>query len=289
MKLYQDSTKYKPLQFFETFLTKECLHKYESSFYDYSINPSQVSSKIGGYIEYSVSEYIEGDNPLRKVYFKDQLNTLLTNNVILTCKLLEERESEIQYQNSKADLFINKQLNVLVKIKKEVNSIPNHKIIILKHLKTIGLCLNKLLVNTNFPIKRPAKQLSTSSYFGTKVSGKVLGSLYYASVTLNIIDSDIVTKDEFLDVFISPNPKEENRKIIFNRDNRSIMFYLNAIEPLFSNLSASRISASQAFYNKSMKLLNQNDINKANHYLRHNNIGKYSEITEAVKPFLSKI
>lgn len=292
MTLYQESTKYKPLLFFQTFLTKESLDKYESSFYDCPINPSQVSSMIGGYIEYSLSEYKEGDNPLQKVYFKDQLRKLLNNNVILTCKLLEEREGEILYHNDKPDIFINRQLSLLEKIKKQANNYSTYSLLVLKHINTIEVYLNQLLNSKHTPIRMHVGQSPNyDSYFKTNVKTHVVAKLYESAIVLNIIDADIVTKEQFMNVFTLPILPNSEVYITFSSNNRRAIFFLDTVKPLFNNLSPSKIDASRSFFvkpkrNGKRKYLNANEIYKVRSYLKKNQ--GYKDITDALQHIISK-
>ncbi len=57
MKLFQQSTKIRPLFFFECFIKIDKLMEYEDSFYNNPINPSQQSFKERGYKEYMKDTY----------------------------------------------------------------------------------------------------------------------------------------------------------------------------------------------------------------------------------------
>ena len=71
MALYESSTEKEPLLFFSSFLKNESISRYETNFYDYPVNPSQIYDKEKGYIEYQKDCYEEGETPTVKIKFKD--------------------------------------------------------------------------------------------------------------------------------------------------------------------------------------------------------------------------
>ena len=115
--------------------------------------------------------------------------------------------------------------------------------------------------------KSPKKKLRTKTnnpFFEPKIKKAGLIKLYDLAVDHRIIDDEVVPEETFLNVLMSNNPEALDNEIIFSADNQVATFFLNCIMPLFRNLSHSQISKSLSFRNKYGKLLNQNDLDKAN-------------------------
>ena len=106
MQLFKESTKFKPLLFFETFLNKETLMKYEDNFYNHT-NNSQVNYREQGFIEYYKDSYkLNEPVTLVRVYFKDYFEMFLTTQVTKTLSLIEIRTDDLDYDITKINFFI---------------------------------------------------------------------------------------------------------------------------------------------------------------------------------------
>lgn len=263
MTLYKNSTKIRPLLFFETFINNKSLMMFEDMFYNSPINPSQESFKQEGYIKYYKDSYV--DEPFAPVieYFKDKLEKLLKTEIYITNVLLTERSDELEYQNTETDIFIQRQLSRIEKIKASCDSITVCKELV---IETINI-LEKNIRNTNSHLRQPNSRVikikTNKPFFDPKVRRDKLIKLYNITIENGIIDEEEVSQTAFLNVFMSNNPEALNEKIIFASDNQVATFFLNSISILFNNLSHSQISRSKSFFNKRGKLLNQNDLDKA--------------------------
>ena len=289
MVIYQNSTKFKPLQFFETFLKKQNLEEYERVFYNYPINASQTCNLEDGYIEYLLDSYVNEPVKLQRIYFRTRLESLLKNNLALTISLIEEREVELNYQNIKDDIFIERQIIKVLRIKNLITKEQNNYKSIIEVVNMLEEFIIKKRILPQSTLKSPKLKFS-KSYFNLqeKVSPKHLKRLYSISVQHEIIDRFSISEEDFLNIFTSAILPSENYKFTFYSDNRSAVVYLKAIKPLFKNLTASRIEESKTFYtkqgkNKDSKLLNANDFYKVNNFLKNSTSSKYNSLEEDVK------
>ena len=102
---------------------------------------------------------------------------------------------------------------------------------------------------------------------------------------LEIFDEDSVSQQEFIDVFITPDPRNVNH-IQFKANNLIAIHYLHLLSRAFNNLSHSRLSRSKLFYNKRGKLLNQSDLDNGYSRLVTKNDTSYDKITETINSVL---
>jgi hypothetical protein len=264
MALYLHSTKIKPLLFFESFIQNEKLIKYEEMFFEYPINPSFESNRELGYIEYTKDFYDENEEfkPVRE-YFQVALRSLLENQIYITKQLLAERKDELEYQNIEADIFLKKQLSIIESLKENLDKITVCKRLVSDSLISLEKNIKIIVGNDAISIPVNFKVKTNNPFFEPKVKRKALIELYNIAIENGVIDEEVISEGVFLDVFMSNNPKGLENKIIFNVDNQKATFFLNAIIPLFNNLSHSQISKSESFYNKLKKLLTQRDLDTA--------------------------
>lgn len=263
MALYKESTKTRPLLFFESFINNDKLTKYEDMFYNFPANPSQENYREQGYIKYLKDTYV--DEPVITIteYFKDNLKKLLQAEINFTKSLLIERKDEIEYFDSKSDIFFKKQLETIQLLKVENESITVCKELILETLNIIENYIKKL---GNIGGKAPnllPKIKTNKPQFDPKVNRRTLKKLYDIALDNKIIDDEIVAEEDFLNILTSNSPESLENKFVFTCDNQVATFFLNQIAVLFYNLTHSEISKSKAFINKGGKILNQNDLDKA--------------------------
>ncbi|MGK4566319.1 hypothetical protein [Flavobacterium sp. 3HN19-14] len=289
--LYQNSTSVKPLLFFETFVKKVTIEKYENMFFNSPINPSQTFNIEEGYIEYFKDLYSgEEEIKLTRIYFVDNLKSLLDVNLNLTLRLIEEREYELAHLNSKSDVFIESLLTKLNKLKENLPLISKYNSTVVESVNFLeSNLLSKLGVKRHD--KKPIIFKSSKTYFDLKeeVFPKHLRKLYAMTVNLEIIDYDLVTEEDFINIFCASLLPLNDIKFTFSTDNRTAITYLNTIRPFFKDLTVSRIASSKTFYTKqNSKVLNENDINKVNSYLRSSGTEKYDLLTKSIKAIFPK-
>ncbi|MDC1365072.1 hypothetical protein N8258_01500 [Algibacter sp.] len=214
---------------------------------------------------------------------------MLYINIVLP--LIHERKDEIENTEKNAIIYINKQLNKLELIKEKVDYFKAYQPIIFKVLGELEDHLKTLLEEESInKIKNTNIKISGRTFFDLKkeVKRRHLKKLYEVTVILNIVDDDLVTEEEFLNVFMLPTLPANNCKIIFNKNNRLSVYYLNIIASFFNDLKPSTISRSQSFLKKGGEALNDNQINNINSFLRKNDVSKYDYIKEDIEKILPK-
>jgi hypothetical protein len=270
MGLYQESTKTRPLLFFESFIKKDKLIRYEDMFYKYSSNLSQENFRKQGYIKYFKDSYEnETVTPIIE-YFKNNLERLLVAQVYITQKLLEERRNELEYQNITTDVFIQRQLLIVNKLKTSSESLETYKDLILKTLNQIEINLKAINPSLNSTPEKAPEIKRSNPFFepNDKITITHLKKLYEIAVDKFIVDDQEVFEETFIAVFSSNKPELLKEKIYFSCNNLVATFYLNCIKGFFKNLSHSSITKSKSFHNKQRKQLIQNDLDKAKNYYK---------------------
>jgi len=290
MKRIESSTKIQPLLFFEQFLKKESLSIFEKEFYEANINPSFKAYKELGYVEYIKDLYEDiGEVKPVKVVFLDVLENRLKVEFDLSVKYINLRREEIENIEKNSDIYLNQQIVKIDRLKKSLDSDYSNKSIIIEFLDKIRNYLSGLLGQKPFQNIRHIK-ITGRTYFDLKDDIKVkhLKKLYDATVSLSIIDEDIVPMEDFINVLISPKLPDSKYKIIFNKDNRLSVYYLNLIAVLFNDLRPSIISRSKSFIKKGGNILDANHMNKINSFLNQNDTSKYSYIKKEIEQILPK-
>lgn len=264
MPLYQNSTKLKPLLFFDSFISDQNLKKYEDDIYNFSINPSHESYNELGYIEYTKDLYDESEEfkPVR-VYFKETLQRLLEAQIIITNNFLTDRKNELEYQNIKADIFLDRQLKIIETIKQRMDSNTLCNDIVLSVLNTLEEKIKNLGENQKLIIPNNLNIKSNKPFFGPKVKRNTLIELYNISIDYGIIDDEEVIESDFLAVFMSNTPHKLENKIVFNVNNQVATFFLNCIMKFFEKLTHAQIVKSQSFLKKSKTYFTQTDLDTA--------------------------
>jgi hypothetical protein len=270
MGLYQESTKTRPLLFFESFIDNDKLIKYEDMFYEYSFNLSQENFREQGYIKYFQDSY--EDEPATPIieYFKNTLNRLLVAQVCITQGLLEDRRNELEYQNISTDIFIQRQLLIVNKLKTASESLAIYKDLFQDTLNQIEINLKAINPPYNRTPEKAPEIKRSNPFFEPKdkITITHLKKLYEIAVDKFIVDDQEVFEETFIAVFSSNKPELLKEKIYFSCNNLVATFYLNCIMWFFKNLSHSSITKSKSFHNKQRKLLNQNDLDKAENYYK---------------------
>lgn len=288
MGLYQESTKTRPLLFFESFLKNDKLIKYESMFYEYPINLSQENFREQGYIKYLNDSYI--DEPVSTIeYFNETLNKLLKAQVFTSKMLLEERKDEIEYFNIKPNIFAQKQLEIIKKLKVKTGSITVCRGIILESLNI----LEEEIIKFNSIISQEPSRFTNiktnNPFFEPVVNRKILQKLYDVALDNRIIDEEVVTENAFLNILTSNDPEVLENKFIFSCNNQVATFFLNTINVFFLNLTHSKISKSKSFINKNGKIFNESDLNTAKTRYSEKTTNKvFLNIQKDIEKFMKK-
>lgn len=296
MTFYKQSTNTNPILFFETFINNETLASYEDMFYNNPINPSQMSFRDKGYIHYTKDLYEHGEvfKPVR-VYFKQELQSLLNSQIFITKNFLLERKDKLEYQNIKPDIFIEKQLCKIQALKKDCEKITVYKEIITEVLNTIEKFIKETgevtIVLPQYISKDSNNNSNSNCFFKNKnfTDVPLLKELYGLAVKYEIIDNDFVLQQNFVNVLMSSTPDKIEDKIVFKSDNQISVGFLYIISPLFKNLTHSQITKSKSFYNNHGKLLNQVDLDTAKSRGKKKlTDGIFLEIYELVRKSISK-
>ena len=289
MEEYKTSTKSRPLFFFESFINNDNLKGYEDKFYNEPINPSQESFRDLGYIIYINDLYIN-DEPFKpvRVYFKSNLESLLKTQLNLTNKLLIERRDELEYQNTKSDIFLSQQLIRVHNLKVGSESIDVCKELILEVLDELESNIKVIGGNIIKSTLRLAKVKTNNPYFEPVVGRATLVKLYDIAYENGILDDEEISQEDFLNVFMSNNPEDLERKIRFKCKTREAVFFLNSIEILFKKFSSTKIERSKSFYTKRGYMLNHNIIDKESSYLRNNDNSKYLTLKRELEKITNK-
>lgn len=281
------STKTNPLNYFKHFLQEEAFKSYEKSFFDFPINPTFKSNREEGYIQYLKESYKDNENPYVKLYFIEELEKHLTIQSKNSLKLIIDRKDEIENTEKNANIYINRQLTTIDEIQNSIKYFEIYQPVIFSVLERLYSKLQGYLDDNQKAAKRfkANKYSSGKSFFDLKDEIKVrhLSKLYDLTLELDIIDDEVINEQDFIEIFTCPKLPKENLKLIFNKDNRTVGFYLNIISDLFNNLTPRAIHKSKSFYNKRGKFFYENDINKVNNFLRKNNIEKYNYIKEEIR------
>lgn len=292
------SSKTAPLRYFEYFLKKESLEAYEKRFFDNSINPSFESNKNEGYIYYLKDSYINDEESFVKLYFIEELEKHLVLQANISLSLINERKDEIENTEKNANIYIDRQLIKMDGIKNSINYFEIYQPVIFSVLEKLKKRLESY-IDAEKKVQNTIKtnqSIGTKTFFGLKsrVKLKHLRKLYDSTSYLGIIDDDKISEQDFIQIFTSPKLPEENLKLIFNKDNRTTGYYIREISFLFNNLTPRLIQKSKSFYNKGNKLtlgnklLNEKDINKVYHFLRHNDTSKYENIRVEIEKIFPK-
>jgi hypothetical protein len=288
-----NSTKTNPISYFEYFLREVTFKAYEKSFFENPVNPSFQSNREEGYIYYLKSSYNNEEKPYVKLYFKEELKKHLLLYYNISTSLISQRKDEIENTQKNANIYLERQLSKIDVIKKSIDYFESYQPLIFSVLEKLEKVLKNYIVteqnftNTNHKIK---KVNYSRSFFDLKEKVKIshLRKLYDLTISLDIIDDEVINEEDFITIFQSTKLPNENLKLIFNKNNRVVGYYIKEISYLFKDLTPRKIDKSQSFINKRGKLFNENDINKVNNYLESNNTKKYNYIKNEIDKILHK-
>ncbi|MBC5840429.1 hypothetical protein H8R23_03345 [Flavobacterium sp. F-380] len=282
------STSNYPLLFLETFLKQNYFDAFENDFYDNPINPSFVSYRDQGYIEYIDCEYLNEDVIPRKVYFKDKVLEIIKLQVNKSIQLIKDKADDIEISGNSASNYISKTKLKISDLLTGVSSYNKLQLDIIPYLKDI----NKTLIslgNGKIEAKRSIQITnSKQGLFKPLISRKKLILIYELALELGILDENVVFEDDFITVFTHPSPKQVDSKIVFNKDNRITFYFINNIKMFFDNLTPSAIDRSKSFYSKQGTLLKQGAIDGIDTFLRKNDVSRYKEILSEIQAMAKK-
>jgi hypothetical protein len=282
------STSNNPLLFLETFLKQNYFDAFENDFYDNPINPSFVSYRDQGYIEYIDCEYLNEDAVPRKVYFKDKVLEIIKLQVNKSIQLIKDKADDIEISGNSAYNYISKTKLAMSNLLEALLSYNKLHIEIMPYLKGIRHTLISL---GKGEIK--AKKLSKDAYslqglFKPLINRNKLIIIYELALDLGILDENVVFQDDFITVFTHPDPKQVDSKIVFNKDNRVTFYFINNLKMFFDNLTPSAMDRSKSFYSKQGTLLKQGAIDGIDTFLRKNDVSRYKEILSEIQAMAKK-
>jgi hypothetical protein len=283
------STPDKPILFFQEFFEKNKFKKFFNDFFiDYN-NPTFYANLDEDYIEYIKDFYNEGEDstiPI-KIYFKDFLSQQLLPQKIISINLIKDKIESIVNNGNSPDNYTNNVRDSLTKLKTSiVISQTQHKDLVLPILEKI----EKTLSNPKPQKSLIDKQLSSGSpFFRPTINKTKLKKIYALARIYEILDIEITSETDFLNVFLSPNPALIENKIIFKSSNREGLFFVFYMEKYFDNLKPSTIARSESFYskpkkNKAPKVLSESSINNVHSFINNNGSNiKFLKIEEGFK------
>lgn len=293
MKDYLQSTKEEPLKFFTSFLNKISISRFEKNFYSpkHPINPSFTSNKKEGYISYHKDFVVNSEPPLIKIYYDTELSRLLDRQTDISIGFIKQRNIEMLYNNPAYNISNDKYLqNQKIELKNlKVGVVENS--INIKSLKPIlnkiEDCIEKLLKGVTPKIQKISQRIPGNTFFGLKSNyrRKDLIRLYEKSVELEIFDNDIVSDQDFIDVFSTTYPIVA-KPIQFSEKSLIVIHYFHSISPAFHNLKAVRIEQSELFISKGGTLISANNFYAIASNLKSKEGVKYNIITEAINSVL---
>jgi hypothetical protein len=254
MYQHKNSTKEKPLLFFENFLQKENFEDFESSFYSNVINPSFKANLEKGYIEYVETDFVTGEVVLNRVYFIKRLTIIFNNQIIITLKLIKDWTEEYLNRNDNVENYINNQTAKITKLRDNLDFQNSITTLISKYLNKIEVYLKEFdtnsVKNTSIKVENPI--IPSISLFGLNqnIKGSHINQLYHSSCELEIIDFEDVSLDVFVKIFGSSVLIQNHNQIQFKADNQIIAFYFKCLRPYFRKLSHTTIVKSEMFLNK---------------------------------------
>lgn len=254
MNKYRNSTKERPLLFFESFLKKKKFDKYENDFYSNAINPSFKANKNKGYIEYIENEYVNREIEPNRVYFIDRLKIVFKNQIEISIELMNVWMEEHLNRNVNVENYILNQRTKILTLKKTLQFQIEVNDLVVKFLDAIEeFLLNFNNNNNNNRIENPTEPaIPTISYFGLNQNIKTshIRELFQISCELLLIDPEVVLYGAFNKVFTCVTPSDCEEKIIFNADNQIVAYYFKCLQPFFRNLRHTKIVKSDLFLNK---------------------------------------
>lgn len=280
------SNKLEPLKFFEDFIQKDSILKFENSFYNYPINPSQVKNKSQGYIEYT-KDIIAKDNKERvRKYFAVELKTKLRVQSQVSLDFLKHHKKERLYMNDESDQFINLQLQKLNTLFHNSKKFP-YEDVISQELQFLYSEIKKLLTVKKHNKEKPPFQSSigNNGFFGntSKANHKTLSKIYDVILNLELIEEVNTTEEDFINILTDTNPKILESRIFFIKDNYHSIFFLSILSGIFNDLSSTKIAKSKCFCSKKGIPFSQETMDKYKSLLKKRSSKEYQYIEDALK------
>lgn len=169
-----------------------------------------------------------------------------------------------------------------------------HQEIIIENFRNLLNDLKLLFKDeiTNHKLFAKLESLEKSSYgtfFGLKsfLKKSFLNDLYDLCLDLFLIDDEVVSESDFIEVFTALKPSQ-NIKIKFNEKNYPIVYFLESIQPFFDNFTFTAIEQSKNFYNKQNKLLTATDLSSTKSRNKNTSGQIISKIDSAINLLKSK-
>lgn len=212
--------------------------------------------------------------------FKEELFKNAKNSIRAIDKLVYEK-AEVEESSNSLLGNLSKELHYLfLRADKLYSGYPE----ITKALKFIE---NHLLIRYEIKPYSKKKTDEKLSYFGFNgtLTKDVFIELYELLDKREIIDYDVVSEKDFLDVLLS-NPKNPEIVIKFNCANYFAVTFLDKIRPYFTSLKPETIESSKCFYTKQGKLFTENIYNSTNSRLRKNPSDKTEKLALEIDSIL---
>ena len=264
MKILEKSTPIKPLFFFESLFKDSALEKFKEQFYLVDEYFTIESNTKEGYVEKYVN--VASDSSLenaslkvQKIYYEDNLKQVLNRELQISKTIINERLRELAFLNKTHDLYLQKQLQILIELNKNFSKLKNNKIEVKDSLDKLSEFILSISKNEKKTINLSIPK-GTFFDFKSNIKASVLKEVYLIAEKHQVINEEKFTEEEFVSFFCSSNPKLDGLKFMFNCNNQVAAVFLTEISFMFNSFGFSKISNSEAFYNKQTKILNENDL-----------------------------
>jgi hypothetical protein len=254
MRKLKNSTKERPLLFFEDFLEESNFKEFQDNFYSNVINPSFKAYRNLGYIEYLNDVYVDPKDEKVRIYFIDRLEITLKNQVSISKELIDHWIEEYLNRNESANNYISNQKSKLVFLKNSLNFKKSTNELIIQYLNQID---TYLLNFGPFDIKETFIQVESPiiyprTLFGLKshIKRSHIEELYEVSCDSKIINNEVVSFNTFYNVLTCTPSEKPNEKIKFLADNQIVAYFFKCLESYFRDLKPTVIVKSELFLNR---------------------------------------
>jgi hypothetical protein len=176
---------------------------------------------------------------------------------------------DINKAGNSAKEFLNTQAKLISNlIEKSKMVYPKLKFIETYLLEILTYLVDKYSLSDSFK-KQAQINISQSSFFGIKrVKMALLIQLYDAALDLEVFDDEVVSQENFINV-LTGNPKNTKEVLNFKCNNYLALHFINCIQPLFNELTQSKIAKSESFFNKGRKVFTEKNLNTTNSRLKN--------------------
>ena len=251
-----------PFLFFEDLVFNESYAKLSDAFYIETIFTKDYKLEIERNEKFWFEAWLNKQDISDMIHYENYLNVVLKYNY-------EDAFENLNYSISKLNdedttIFLKKQLNILNSLIKKLAELDKHQEIKATLLQIISDIDKKYShLNITHPIfkKLDRETENIFSLFQLKdgIKRSFFEKLYDASIALDLIDDIEIREDDFIEVFISPNPISIG-KIKFTKPNATVAIFLKELEFFFENFNATTIEKSKNFLNKQGKALTSTDL-----------------------------